>query len=107
MGLLDGVLGGVVGAGLTSVVTGLIEKHGGLQGMVSQFEKNGLGSVVQSWVGNGPNQAIAPEQVHQAVGSSVINELAAKAGLSPQDLASKLAALLPQAVDALTPNGKV
>lgn len=30
MGLLDGVLGGVIGAGLTSVVSGVIEKHGGI-----------------------------------------------------------------------------
>ena len=43
MGLLDGVLGGVVGAEMVSVVNGLIEKHGGVQGLVSQFESQGLG----------------------------------------------------------------
>ena len=107
MGLLDGLLGGAVGAEMVSVVNGLIEKHGGVQGLVSQFEQNGLGSTIQSWVGNGANQAITPAQVHHAVGPSVMSELAAKAGLSPQDLASKLATLLPQAVNALTPNGKV
>jgi uncharacterized protein YidB (DUF937 family) len=106
MGLLDGLLGGAVGAEMASVVGGLIEQHGGVQGLISQFEKNGLGSTIQSWVGSGPNQAITPEQVHQAVGPSVINALAAKAGLSPQDLASRLAALLPKAVDSLTPAGK-
>ena len=107
MGLLDGLIGGAVGAEMATVVSGLIEKHGGVQGLVSQFEQNGLGPTIQSWVSNGANQAITPAQVHQAVGPSVMNELAAKAGLSPQDLASKLATLLPQAVNALTPNGKV
>lgn len=107
MGLFDGLLGGVVGAEMATVVSGLIEKHGGVQGLVSQLEKSGLGSMVQSWVGNGANQAITPAQVHQAVGPSLMGELAAKAGLSPQDLAGKLATLLPQAVNALTPNGKV
>jgi uncharacterized protein YidB (DUF937 family) len=43
MGMLDGLLGGIVGAGMVSVVNGIIEKHGGLQGVVSEFEKNGLG----------------------------------------------------------------
>ena len=48
MGLLDGLLGGIVGAGMASVVSNILDQHGGLQGVVSQFEKNGLGSTVKS-----------------------------------------------------------
>ena len=107
MGLLDGVLGGVVGAEMVSVVNGLIEKHGGVQGLVAQFEANGLGGTIKSWVGSGANAPISADQVHQAVGPGVMSELAAKAGLTPQELATKLAALLPKAVDAMTPGGKV
>ena len=59
MGMLDGLLGGIVGAGLVSVVSGIVEKHGGLQGVVNEFEKSGLGATVQSWVGTGPNKSIA------------------------------------------------
>ena len=105
MGFLDGVLGGVVGGEMASVVNGLIEKHGGLQGIVSQLEKNGLGNTVHSWVGNGPNQPISVEQIHQAFGSDTIRELAAKLGMPPQDLAAKLSSVLPQAIDKLTPAG--
>ena len=105
MGLLDGVLGGAVGAEMITVVNGLIEKHGGVQGIVSQLEQKGLGATVQSWVGNGPNQPISAEQIHQAFGPDTIRELAAKVGWSPQDVASKLAATLPEAVDRLTPQG--
>ena len=36
MGMLDGLLGGIVGAGMVSVVSGIIDKHGGLQGVVSE-----------------------------------------------------------------------
>ena len=107
MGLLDGLIGGVVGGEMISVVNGLIEKHGGVQGIVSQLEQQGLGGTVRSWVGNAPNQSISPDQVHQAFGADTIKELAAKAGISPQDLAAKLSALLPQVVDKLTPNGVV
>ncbi len=56
MGMFDGLLGGLVGAGMVSVVNNIVEKHGGLQGVVNEFEKNGLGATVKSWVGTGPNQ---------------------------------------------------
>ncbi len=107
MGLLDGLLGGAVGAEMTTVVSALIQKHGGVQGIVTQLEQQGLGDTVRSWVGTGANQPISPDQVHQAFGVDTIKEMAAKVGITPQDLAAKLAAILPGAVDKLTPGGTV
>ena len=107
MGMLDGLLGGIVGAGMVSVVSSVIEKHGGLQGVVSEFEKNGLGATVKSWVGTGPNQAISPDEVHRALGPDLLQHLSAKSGLSVQDLTQRLAQVLPQAVDKLTPDGTI
>ena len=105
MGLLDGLLGGIVGAEMATVVNGLIQKHGGLQGLVSEFEQKGLGATVKSWIGTGPNQPISPEQVHQALGPDTIAQMAAKFGLSPQELSQKLSQILPKAVDSMTPDG--
>jgi uncharacterized protein YidB (DUF937 family) len=105
--MFDGLIGGIVGAGMVSVVNGILEKHGGLQGVVSEFEKNGLGPTVSSWVGTGPNQSISSDQVHNVVGPELLQELAAKSGLSVQELAQKLAEVLPQTVDKLTPNGVI
>lgn len=51
MGLFDGLLGGVVGAEMATVVNGLIEKHGGVQGIIAQLEQQGLGATARSWVG--------------------------------------------------------
>jgi uncharacterized protein YidB (DUF937 family) len=107
MGLFDGLLGGVVGAGMVSVVNSLLEQHGGLQGLVNQFQQNGLGDTVNSWVGTGPNQSISPDQVHQALGPDLLQQLSAKSGLSVPDLAQKLSQILPQAVDTMTPGGQV
>jgi len=107
MSILDSMLGGVIGSEMTSIVTGLIEKHGGVEGLVQQFEQSGLGSQIASWVSNSPNQAVSGDQLHQVLGSSTITDLAAKVGISPQDLAGKLATLLPKAIDALTPAGKL
>ena len=105
MGMFDGVLGGIVGAGMMTVVNGLIEQHGGLQGLVSEFERNGLGATVRSWVGTGPNQPISPADLQRALGPELLQRLAAKTGMSMQDLTEKLSHVLPQAVDGLTPDG--
>ena len=107
MGLLDGMLGGVVGAGMASVVSGIIEKHGGVQGIVNEFERNGLGPTVRSWVGTGPNEPVAATDVHRVLGPDLLQQLSAKTGLSVQDLTEKLSQVLPQAVDHLTPDGKI
>jgi uncharacterized protein YidB (DUF937 family) len=107
MGMFDGLLGGIVGAGMVSVVSGIIEKHGGLQGVVNEFEKNGLGATVKSWVGTGPNQPISPADVQKTLGPDLLQQLSQKSGLSVQDLTQKLSQILPQAVDKLTPEGTI
>jgi uncharacterized protein YidB (DUF937 family) len=107
MGLFDGVMGGIMGAGLTPIISGIIEKNGGVQGLISQFEQQGMGSTIQSWIGSGPNQEITPEEIHKVLGSDTVKEWASKFGVSPDMVADKLAALLPGAVNEMTPEGKV
>lgn len=107
MGMLDGLLGGIVGAGMVSVVNGIIERHGGLQGVVNAFEQNGLGATVQSWVGTGANQPVSPSDLTRVLGPDLLQQLSAKSGLSVADLTQKLAQVLPQTVDHLTPDGAV
>ena len=107
MGLMDGMLGGIIGAGMVSAVNGILEKHGGLQGVVNEFERNGLGPTVKSWVGTGPNQPISPDDLQRVLGPELLQKLSQKSGLSVQDLAQKLSQVLPQAVDTMTPNGTI
>lgn len=104
-GFLDGVIGGVVGAALAPVVNNFLNQHGGVQGIVSSFQNQGMGSTVQSWIAQGPNQPVTAAHVTQTFGQQTIADLAAKAGISPDELAAKLAQVLPHAVDAATPNG--
>jgi len=107
MGLLDGLLGGAVGAEMATVVNSFIQQHGGVQGIVAQLEKQGFGPTVRSWVGTGQNAPISSDQVHEVFGSGTIAQLAAKVGMNPQELAQKLSQVLPTAIDKLTPEGKV
>ena len=80
---------------------------GGLAGLVQQFQQNGHGDVINSWVGSGQNQPINPEQLHQALGPDAVNNLSRMTGLSSQDLVSELSRVLPGIVDKLTPQGRV
>jgi uncharacterized protein YidB (DUF937 family) len=107
MGMFDGLLGGIVGAGMVSVVSDVLERHGGVQGVVREFEKNGLGATVTSWVGTGPNQPISPDDVQKTLGPDLLRQLSEKSGLSVPELTQKLAHVLPQAVDKLTPEGAI
>src|SRR5690242_13713475 len=107
MGMFDGLLGGIVGAGMVSVVNNILEQHGGVQGVVNQFEQNGLGATVRSWVSTGPNQPISPGELQRVLGSDLLQQLAAKSGLSLQQLTEKLSDVLPRAVDGLTPGGTI
>lgn len=80
---------------------------GGLQGLVQCFHDKGLGGLVSSWVGTGPNPAISADQVHEVLGSEQVKALAAKAGINPEMASGAIAQLLPGLVDKLTPNGTV
>ena len=107
MGMFDGLLGGVIGGAMVSVVNSIIEQHGGIQGIVGQFEKNGLGATVKSWVSTGANQPISSEDLQRALGPEMLQQLSQKTGMSVDDLARKLTEVLPVAIDKMTPNGTV
>jgi uncharacterized protein YidB (DUF937 family) len=108
MGILDGLLGGIVGAEMATAVNSFIQQHGGVAGVVAQLEQQGLGGAARSWISTGPNQPISADQINKVFGGSgLLGQLAAKAGMSPQDLTQKLSQLLPAAIDKLTPGGTI
>jgi uncharacterized protein YidB (DUF937 family) len=72
--------------------------------VVTQLEQQGLGNTVRSWISTGPNQPISADQLTSAFGG-IINQIAAKTGMTPQELTQRLAQHLPAAIDHLTPNG--
>ncbi len=80
---------------------------GGLGGLISGFEQAGLGHIAQSWVGNGPNQAVSPQQLQSVLGDNQVQNMASQSGMAPQDFLSQLSQHLPRAVDGMTPNGQL
>jgi len=80
---------------------------GGFAGIIEAFQQKGLGGIVASWISTGENQPITPAQIQQGLGNQTLQQLATKAGISPDQAKSYLSELLPQLVDKLTPGGKV
>lgn len=137
MGLLDSILGGVMGGGAQSspvarvlmsllgggqtsgmggALGGLLGGGqqqpaqggmGGLSGLLSRFQQAGLGGVAQSWVGTGPNEPVQPQQLEQVFGHDQVQHMAQQTGMQPNDLLSQLSQYLPGVVDKMTPNGQV
>jgi len=113
MGLLDGLLGGLMGGGtqsqspLVQVALQLIQQNGCLPGIISKFQNGGMADEVGSWVGTGQNMPITGNQLQEILGSKSIGQIAQQLGVSHGDASSNLAQILPQIIDRMTPTGQV
>jgi uncharacterized protein YidB (DUF937 family) len=98
LGNLGGLFGGASAGSVLS---------GGLRDVIERFRQVGHGQAADSWVKTGPNQAIRPDQLEQAIGPEVLNALTERTGLSRDELLSRLTRDLPAAVDKFTPDGRL
>ena len=97
-GGLGGLLSGGMGGGMLT---------NGLQDLLARFGLNGHGDKAQSWISTGPNQAIQPNEVEQALGEDRVQWLIQQTGMSKADLLAGLSRELPRTVDKLTPDGRI
>jgi uncharacterized protein YidB (DUF937 family) len=128
MGLLDQLVGGLMGgqqagaeapqsgmgnvlmqllAGQGSQNQGFQNQGGGIAGLINQFRDAGLGHVAESWVGNGPNQPVSPQQLRTVFGDQQVHQMAQQSGMPTSDFLSQLSQHLPRVVDGVTPNGEL
>ena len=84
-----------------------IEQQGGLGALAERFHQQGLGGVVQSWIGTGQNQPVDPQQIQNVLGGGQLDALAERFGIPKEMVANGLSQMLPQVVDKLTPNGQI
>jgi uncharacterized protein YidB (DUF937 family) len=48
---------------------------GGLGRLLSSFQQAGSGHIAQSWVGNGPNQPVSPQQLQTVFGEDQVQTM--------------------------------
>ena len=126
MGLLDGllgnVLGGMAGGGqppqggspssqggnqLIQVALQMLQQNGGIEGLLARMQQAGYGQQAQSWIGTGQNMPIEPDALSQIFGQGQLGQIAQQLGLPQQDAAGGLAQMLPDVVDQMTPQGQI
>ena len=80
---------------------------GGIAGLIDKLRGNGHAEVADSWVAPGENMAIAGHDLAATLGEDTLAELSVKTGLSRAILLERLARVIPEAVNGMTPEGRL
>jgi len=106
-GVMKGVLGQVEAGALPALLSQLLARTdlGNVGGLLEKLQESGLGKQVGSWLGNGTNLPISPDQLRAALGDERLQQLARSAGLPIDQLLAILSQHLPQAIDKMSPKG--
>jgi uncharacterized protein YidB (DUF937 family) len=104
-------IGGMLGElgdkiGVTPGSSGALS-GGGLGDLLDSFKQAGHGDAADSWVGTGPNKQIAPEHVEKAISPEVLDAIVKQTGMSRADILERLSKDIPDAVNEMTPDGKL
>ncbi|MBE5253581.1 YidB family protein [Mixta mediterraneensis] len=84
-----------------------VQEQGGIEVLLHKFQQGGLGEVLGSWIGTGNNQPVAGSDIQSAFGEGELQSLADKLGTDVQSASGILAALLPQLIDKMSPQGQM
>lgn len=82
-------------------------KTGGAAGFVDRFRSAGLGGMVASWIGSDPSEPITASQLESVLGNKEIDDIASHTGVDRGVAASAMAAMLPDAFNTLTEDGRI
>jgi len=119
MGLLDGLLGSMMGSTsggqqsaqggsqLMQIALQLLQQNGGIQGILARMQQAGHGEQAQSWIGTGQNLPISPDALSRIFGQGQLGQIAQQLGMSHQEAANGLSQVLPGVVDEMTPQGQI
>jgi uncharacterized protein YidB (DUF937 family) len=83
----------------------LLQQSGGLGGLLDAFRASGLGSQAGSPAGDAPNQPVSGDQVEQLFGQPIVDAIAARLGVTPDEARRTLAELVSALVRASDQSG--
>ena len=77
---------------------------GGLQGLMAKFQSNGLGDLMNSWMGSeGSGRGITADEISRVIGSDKLRMIASKLGIQPEEVSNLVAQHLPEVISKLSP----
>ncbi len=88
--LISSVLGNVLSGG---------SSEGGMGGIISALQENGLGDIADSWLGDGDNQPISSDQLRDVLGGDKVTEMASELDTDEGSFLDSLTEAIPQMVD--------
>jgi OOP family OmpA-OmpF porin len=100
-------LDGKAGPLLREVVQLITGSPGGIGGFIDKFKSAGLGAEVGSWLGKTDGVSLTGPQVEKALGSTVIDGIAGRLGLSGGGVSTAIGYLAPKLIGQLTPGGVI
>lgn len=114
MNLAKGMLAQKLGgnnAMIETAMSGLLGggKEGGLDigSLVSGMQSKGLGDVASSWLGDGDNAPISPDQLKDVLGQEKVAAAAEQLGTDEGSLLDSLKDAIPQMVDKSSSGGSL
>lgn len=122
MGLIDSILGSILGGGaatsskgsmagpsggILKSVLSMLPLGGGLASLMQLFQQKGMSDVFSSWVSTGQNKPVTGQQLTEVFGEEKIASMAQEMGVSPEECSTQLSEHLPELVDKMTPTGNL
>lgn len=95
---------------LSSALGGLLSGSGGqfdLGSIVASMNDKGLGSIAESWLGDGSNSPISTSQIQELLGSDKIAQMASQLNTGEGNLLESLTTMLPQLMDKSSSGGSL
>ncbi len=96
-GAIGGVMDSLIGGG----------EKADLGGLVSGMKEKGLGDIASSWLGDGDNAEISPEQLKEVLGPDQVAQAASQLGTDEGSLLDGLKDALPQLIDKSSNGGSL
>jgi len=101
-----GGAGAALGGGaILAAVMGMVQSQGGVAAVLAKLRASGLGAHADSWVGTGANQPVSATDLHNALGSGAVGQVANELGINPQQAGGVLSQVLPELINQMSPSG--
>lgn len=96
---------------IQSALSGLLGGQGGNLDLgkivASMSQQGGLQSIVNSWLGDGANAPISPDDVKNVLGSDQVSQFASQLNIDPDTALNGLSQSLPAVVDKASSGGSL
>jgi uncharacterized protein YidB (DUF937 family) len=100
-------------SGTTAIVGQVMDlvnnpETGGFQGLISRFQSNGLGDLMNAWMSSGgTSRSLTSDEICRVIGRDRVSAMASKLGIQSDEVCTLLAQHLPDVISKLSPKTRL